>query len=387
MVLVRTGYTPPMPQCMTKAVLAACTLSAMSLHAQFTLQQSNTTAGLRGIADVDGHVAWAGGSGGTVLRTLNGGSTWQTCPVPPNAEKLDFRGIQAFDEKSAIVMSSGKGEQSRVYKTTDGCATWQLVLKNPAEPDGFFDAMLFSKREEGWLLGDPVGGSFYLLHTENAGASWERSTAPSLASPPGAGGAFAASNQSLTLSQRGPLFGGGGGYIYRGTWPACSLSIGYNEPEQCLARMEFRRSQLDGLAANTASGVFAVYEAHGAIVAVGGDYTAPTTAEHIAAYSLNDGTLWQPSITQPHGYRSTVAYDINTRTWITTGPNGTDISTDNGAHWQPLLPDPTKGDTADADKNWNALSLPFVVGPKGRIGILRRDALPTPAPESGKMKQ
>ncbi len=36
---------------------------------------------------------------------------------------------------------------------------------------------------------------------------------------------------------------------------------------------------------------------------------------------------------------------------------------------EPLKPTPTE--PQDADKNWNALSLPFVVGPKGRIGKLR----------------
>jgi hypothetical protein len=30
---------------------------------------------------------------------------------------------------------------------------------------------------------------------------------------------------------------------------------------------------------------------------------------------------------------------------------------------------------SDADKNWNALSLPFVVGPHGRIGKLNAKAL------------
>jgi hypothetical protein len=38
-------------------------------------------------------------------------------------------------------------------------------------------------------------------------------------------------------------------------------------------------------------------------------------------------------------------------------------------------------DTPDADRNWNALSLPFVVGPHGRIGILNPSAL-HPPPES-----
>ena len=59
--------------------------------------------------------------------------------------------------------------------------------------------------------------------------------------------------------------------------------------------------------------------------------------------------------------------------WITVGPNGTDISCDDGRNWTPVKP--TKGEPADTDKNWNALSLPFVVGPNGRIGKLRPSAL------------
>jgi hypothetical protein len=51
--------------------------------------------------------------------------------------------------------------------------------------------------------------------------------------------------------------------------------------------------------------------------------------------------------------------------WITAGTNGSDISRDDGKTWQPL-----------DDGNWNALSLPFIVGPKGRIARLNAAALP-----------
>ena len=92
-----------------------------------------------------------------------------------------------------------------------------------------------------------------------------------------------------------------------------------------------------------------------------------------AAYSLNGGMTWKPAQTPPHGYRSSVASNTKSKTWITVGPNGTDISRDDGKNWTALKP--TAQDPPDADKNWNALSLPFVVGPKGRIGKLRPDAL------------
>src|SRR5262249_6245101 len=112
--------------------------------------------------------------------------------------------------------------------------------------------------------------------------------------------------------------------------------------------------------------------------AVGGDYTQPKLTDRTAAFTLDTGKHWTASQTPPHGFRSAVAYDAASKTWITVGPNGTDISTDDGHNWQPLRPDPSVGDTPNADQRWNALSLPYVVGPRGRIGILRPTALTKP---------
>jgi photosystem II stability/assembly factor-like uncharacterized protein len=360
---------------MRASFLALVLFSSVAIHAQFTLQTSNTTASLRGVANVDGRIAWASGTAGTVLRTQDGGSHWVVCSTPPGAEKLDFRGIQAFDAQTAIVMSSGKGEMSRLYKTTDGCATWQPLFTNPDAPEGFFDAMYFTSREEGWLLGDPVRNSFFLASTSDGGASWTRSNSPDLSQPGRSIGAFAASNQSFALSPSGPVFGGGGGYLYRGTWPGCSQSQSYNQPELCLDRLLFDRIHLPLQADGAAAGIFAIAATADAMVAVGGDYTQPANAARTAATSLDAGQTWHAAVEPPHGYRSTVAYDAATMTWITAGPNGTDVSVDQGIHWKPLLPDRARGDQRDADRNWNALSLPFVVGPNGRIGRLRLDAL------------
>ena len=113
------------------------------------------------------------------------------------------------------------------------------------------------------------------------------------------------------------------------------------------------------------------------LMIVGGDYKQPNATDHNAVFVKRFGTLFQTVSepqTPPHGYRSAVAYDPTTKTWITVGPNGTDISRDDGRNWSPLKP--TAAEPQDADKNWNALSLPFVVGPKGRIGKLRDNAIP-----------
>jgi hypothetical protein len=36
---------------------------------------------------------------------------------------------------------------------------------------------------------------------------------------------------------------------------------------------------------------------------------------------------------------------------------------------------PAKGDAKDADRDWNALSLPFVLGANGRVGRMRKGVL------------
>src|ERR1700679_2504176 len=133
------------------ALIFTLTLTA---QAQWTIQ-TPTTADLRGIDNVGKGIAWASGTNGTVLRTEDAGYLWQTCTIPAGAEHLDFRGIQAFDANTAIVMSSGKGDLSRLYKTSDGCHTWKLMFTNP-DKDGFWDALRITGAKTALMLGDPL---------------------------------------------------------------------------------------------------------------------------------------------------------------------------------------------------------------------------------------
>ena len=105
-----------------KKLLPACILMCAgfsSLNAQWIKQKVDTAASLRGLSVVNEKVIWASGTGGTVLRTTDGGKAWKVMTVP-GAEKLDFRDIEAFDASTAYILSIGNGESSRIYKTNDG---------------------------------------------------------------------------------------------------------------------------------------------------------------------------------------------------------------------------------------------------------------------------
>ncbi len=350
----------------TLSLLALFVTTFAPAHAQWQLQTSNTTADLRGIHSIGNGVAWASGANGAVLRTEDGGYVWQSCSIPPSAEHLDFRGIQAFDANTAIVMSSGKGDQSRLYKTTDGCHTWALLFTNP-DPDGFWDAIILNRFDkQGELLGDPVSGKFAYWESVDKGNSWQRPKYPGLEALTGEG-AFAASNSALFLNEEfATAFVTGG--------PAGArilINDGNSENDP------FKSHALPMAGGSASTGAFSVDARDFCCwVVVGGDYSKPELTAGTAAYTRDGGKTWHAAQTMPHGFRSSVAYDKKEKLWITVGTNGTDISFDDGRNWFPLRPNPKQHDAPDADKNWNAISLPFVVGPKGRIGRLNPSALP-----------
>jgi photosystem II stability/assembly factor-like uncharacterized protein len=368
------------------ALVAAGLLSAVS-YAQspksgpWEIQDSLTTASLRGIHAVGGGVAWASGTDGTVLRTEDSGYMWQSCAMPPGAKKLDFRGIWAWDADTAIVMSSGPGDQSRIYKTTDGCSHWTLLYTNP-DKDGFWDAMVFIDPRRGILLGDPTAVSktngqsdlaLTILKTLDAGTTWMRDPATEGAIRVANGtGAFAASNSSVAIVGDRIWFGTGGksgAHVYIAGFsksiPTMILCDCAGPPRGSTPGLS-RYVAVPLASGSDASGVFSLAfrdDQHG--MAVGGDYTRPNESNGTAAWTADGGQHWTAATKPPHGYRSAVAWDADAKAWIAAGTNGTDISYDDGRTWHAL-----------DDGNWNALSLPWIVGPKGRIAKL--GALPAP---------
>ena len=117
-------------------------------------QSSNTTESLRGVSAVTQKIAWASGTHGTYLRTTDGGRTWIPAQVP-DASTLDFRGVVAFSADEAFLMSSGPGDQSRIYHTSDAGRHWQLQF-TATNPKSFFDSIAFWDSTHGIVLGDPI---------------------------------------------------------------------------------------------------------------------------------------------------------------------------------------------------------------------------------------
>lgn len=318
----------------------------------WSVQTSDVNADLRGVSVVLGadnkdrpkYQIWASGTDGTVLRSLDEGNTWHQIAIP-HAGGLDFRDVEAFSDDEAYVMSSGDGERSRIYKTTDGGKSWDLQYTDRRA--GFFlDAMACDSNTHCVALSDPVEGKFLVLAT-NDGKHW--SELPRDKMPPALPkeGAFAASGTAIALCERGGMYFGTGGpaaRIFRSmdegkSWTAFETPIGGGAPSR---------------------GVFSLAcDGPDDLVVVGGDYKKPDDNEHAAIYSDDAGSTWHLAESQPGGYRSGVA-SCSYGDFAAVGPNGTDISHDKGIHWK------------HTDRlNLNALAFEgqngWGVGPKGTV--------------------
>ncbi len=280
-------------------------------------------ASLRGLSVVDGEVVWAGGSGGLVARTVNGGRDWEQFSIP-GAHGLDFRDVHALGAQQAWAMAAGSGDASRVYATRDGGRTWTLQLTNP-DADGFFDAIAFWDAARGLLIGDPIDGRLTLYHTEDGGEHWQR-LAPE-ASPPMAEGEFAFAASGTCLVTAGKLkawiaTGGSRARILRSTdggrtWIATSVPFRSGAESQGIFSIAFADEQ-NGMA-------------------VGGDFSQPSLGRRNLLISNDGGAHWSSRSVGLPGYRSCVAPLLgDARAWIAVGSGGADWSWDGGESWNAL---------------------------------------------------
>ncbi|MGZ4877457.1 MAG: WD40/YVTN/BNR-like repeat-containing protein [Candidatus Angelobacter sp.] len=316
-------------------------------------QNSRTDVQLRGISAVSDKVAWASGAKGTVLRTVDGGETWETLVIV-GAEALDFRDIQALDQNTAFVLSIGPGDQSRIYKTADGGRIWQRQFTNN-DPKAFYDCFAFWDKTHGIAVSDSVDGKFPLVATSD-GMSWSPVGVKKMPAALPSEGAFAASGTCIATFGKNDVWFGTGGPAARvfhssdrgQTWTVAETPILHGASTQGVFSLAFWTAK-DG-------------------VAVGGDYKEPKKGKNVAAVTHDGGKTWTLASKQPHGYRSAVAVIHGNNLpgakpyfFFAVGTNGSDVSWDGAMSWEPM----NEGD-------FNGLALAstlggWAVGPHGLI--------------------
>jgi len=284
------------------------------------IQISNTKEDLRGVSAVSRQVAWASGTHGTFLRTIDSGQTWTPSQVP-NATTLDFRAVVAFSADEAFLMSAGPGDQSRIYHTNDAGQHWNLQFTNK-DPRGFFDSMAFWDAKHGIVLGDPIPDDTGRLHFEllitDDGQNWTPIPPGHLPEAKEGEGAFAASNSCIAIveerSSSAALGAGNDGVSpSRTTDPNIWFATGgkaarvFHSPDRGKTWEVVDTPILHG---PDSAGIFSIVfrdAQHGVIA--GGDYKHADDDGPNLAFTDDGGKIWKLSTLHPQAFFSAVAYD------------------------------------------------------------------------------
>ncbi len=331
-------------------VLAACaTTRPPAVPPVVAPLASGTTALLIGLDVADGgRTVWASGASGTFTRSTDGGATWTAGRIP-GADTLQFRDVEAFSAREAVVLSIGPGAASRILRTDDEGATWTTSWVNPVA-DAFYDCFAFYDDRRGVALSDAVGGRLPVLVTSDGGRSWRASAAPFAARP--GEGAFASSGTCvLARGERAWMATNGGG------------PEGQPAPDRVLRTRDGGRTWESAdtpLVSREGSKGLATLAEGGRLMLGGslGEIDGQTMVR-----SVDGGRTWTLSPRTVIGEVYGLALDATGRHAVAVGPDGLDASRDGGRTWQHLA------DTV----YWTATALSdgtFLVA--GRGGVLAR---------------
>lgn len=285
----------------------------------FEIYQKKINSNLRGLSVLDSSTAWASGSNGIIIKTLDGGKSWQEYKVK-GFETLDFRDIEVFDKNTSIIMCIDA--PAFFFKTNDGGKSWKRKYMN-RNPKIFFDGFAFWNDKNGIALSDPIDGKFYLVKTYDSGETWKEIANINLPLAKKNESSFAASGTSISVYGKDLVWFGTGGadksYIY------FSEDAGNN----------WRVIETPIKSSNSSSGVFSIAfkdDLNG--IAVGGDYKKDKLSQFNCCFTDDGGLSWQLiEKQQPFGFKSCVVWNDFYKIYIATGTSGTDYSADYGKSW------------------------------------------------------
>jgi photosystem II stability/assembly factor-like uncharacterized protein len=283
---------------------------------------------LFGVDVVDKDVVWAAGQDkAAVVLTVDRGRSWMDVTPPGIVDALQFHDVEAFDQRRALVLAVGQGPLSKIFRTTDGGATWRVVFDNPEEL-AFYDGIAFFNSRRGLAFSDPVGDKFRILTTTTGGRTWTVAPTDHMPRVENNEAAHATGTSLVAIGPDDAWFGtaptaGSNSRVFHTrdggrSWTAATVPIPVEDKD------EF----------GVVSLVF--WDRRNGMAMGGGLLPDPSEPPKpsITAVTHDGGQTWTPA-GRLSGFRLNAArIPPNTaKTAVAVGPTGSDITTDGGQTW------------------------------------------------------
>lgn len=119
----------------------------------------HSTTTFRALVAVDEQEVWAVGDAGFVVRTTDGGVSWSDLSID---ESRTLRDLHVFDQQRAMVV----GDRGAFYSTIDAGTSWNPVA-HPV-PSADLNVVSFASDDAGWFGGDDTT----MYSTTDGGSNW-----------------------------------------------------------------------------------------------------------------------------------------------------------------------------------------------------------------------
>lgn len=145
----------------------------------WTRQPSGTMAWLRSVYFLDQNRGWVAGSGGTLLRTTDGGATWKkllalTKDTLHDVYFADENVGWLIAERDLLKLKTNDEARSYLLKTEDGGFSWRRIFLSSKDTNVRLIRLVFADSQHGWAFGE----SGIVFATRDGGARWVRQASP-----------------------------------------------------------------------------------------------------------------------------------------------------------------------------------------------------------------
>ncbi|MSP14063.1 MAG: hypothetical protein EXR62_14050 [Chloroflexi bacterium] len=109
------------------------------------------------------------GQDGTILITSNGGTTWTASSSPAGA--ADLNGVYILHDNPNLGWAAGNS--GVILRTTDGGQTWNLSSNSQQLTSNKLYSIYFADSNNGWAVGEAIDDITPILRSTDGGVTWD----------------------------------------------------------------------------------------------------------------------------------------------------------------------------------------------------------------------